>query len=363
MIQVSTLIKQIETQQSVDNKATLSPSALAYNVEAIADLQTATATQMAFIANHKYACQLEDTNAGVVILSKAEFDKLDNNDDNDDDSNKHKFITIVVASPYLAYASCSQLFNNTSNKTNAIYKSSAQNTTVNIHPTAVVAESATIDEGVHIGAYCVIGEHVHIGANSQLSAHVNIEHHAILGKDCVLMPQVTVAHNCAIGDAVRIHTGASIGADGFGFAPTANPADTGWERIAQLGRVLIGNHVRIGANTCIDRGALNDTVIADNVIIDNLVQIAHNVHIGAGTAIAAKTGIAGSTHIGKRCIIGGAVGINGHIHITDDVTITGMSMVTKSIKQSGRYSSGIPLMPSTDWRKSVVTFKNLWKKK
>lgn len=359
MIQVSTLIKQIETQQTVDNKAALSTAELAYHVESIAELQTATEAQMGFIANNKYAAQLDNTKAGVVILSKAELEKLDN---------KHGFIKIVVASPYLAYASCSQLFDETNNsignQSNNINATSTQSVTApNIHPTAVVAKSAHICNGVQIGAYCVVGEYAHIGAGSQLSAHVHIEHHATLGNNCVLMPKVTIAHNCILGDYVRIHTGASIGAEGFGFAPTADPADIGWERIAQLGRVLIGNHVRIGANTCIDRGALNDTVIADNVIIDNLVQIAHNVQIGAGTAIAAKTGIAGSTHIGKRCIIGGAVGINGHIHITDDVTITAMSMVTKSITQAGRYSSGIPLMPSTDWRKSVVMFKNLWKKK
>ena len=151
----------------------------------------------------------------------------------------------------------------------------------------------------------------------------------------------------------------SIGSEGFGFAPTSDPSVKGWERTAQLGRVVIGDHVRIGSQTCIDRGAIDDTVIGNHVIIDNLVQVAHNVCIGDGTAIAAHTGIAGSTTIGKRCIIGGAVGITGHINITDDVILSGMSMVTKSINTAGSYSSGTAAMPTANWRRAAVRFRQL----
>ena len=198
-----------------------------------------------------------------------------------------------------------------------------------------------------------------IGDRSVLDANVVIEANSNIGTDCVIKSQVVIGHDCLLGNHVRLHAGVSIGAEGFGFAPTSNPSITGWERIAQLGRVVIGDHVRIGSQTCIDRGAIDDTVIGNHVIIDNLVQVAHNVRIGDGTAIAAQTGIAGSTTIGKRCIIGGAVGITGHIDITDDVTLSGMTMVTKSITKSGSYSSGTAAMPTANWRRAAVRFRQL----
>lgn len=255
-------------------------------------------------------------------------------------------IALVVATPYLAYASSSQRF----------AKQSAHS---GIHPSAVLADSAFIGADVSIGPFCVIGEQVQIGARSCLDAHVVIESHSTIGTDCVLKSQVVIAHDCIIGNSVRLHTGVSVGSEGFGFAPTVDPSASGWERIAQLGRVIIGDHVRIGSNTCIDRGAIDDTIIGNHVIIDNLVQVAHNVQIGDGTAIAANTGIAGSTIIGKRCVIGGAVGINGHIEITDDVTLSGMTMVTKSIKTAGSYSSGTAAMPTANWRRAAVRFRQL----
>ena len=228
-----------------------------------------------------------------------------------------------------------------------------------IHPSAVIAESAVIGNEVTIGPFCVIGEQVQVGSRSVLDANVVIEANTTIGTDCVIKSQVVIGHDCILGNHVRLHAGVSIGAEGFGFAPTSNPSVTGWERIAQLGRVVIGDHVRIGSQTCIDRGAIDDTVIGNHVIIDNLVQVAHNVRIGDGTAIAAQTGIAGSTTIGKRCIIGGAVGITGHIDITDDVTLSGMTMVTKSITKSGSYSSGTAAMPTANWRRAAVRFRQL----
>ncbi|WP_434354114.1 UDP-3-O-(3-hydroxymyristoyl)glucosamine N-acyltransferase [Psychrobacter sp. HD31] len=339
MVTIAKLIEKIETRQPVMNKLELTGSALALQMQGFARLDKATSQQIGFLAQAKYAYTLTQSNAGVAIVT-------------DGVEVPQNTVALVVSSPYLAYASCSQLFDTA--------------LVANIHPTANIADSAVIGKDVVIGAYASIGEHTKIGNGTQIAANVVIEEDCLIGKNCVIKPNVAIASQTQIGNDVRVHNGASIGSEGFGFAPTKNPADAGeqagWERIVQLGRVIIGNHVRIGANTCIDRGAIDDTVIEDNVIIDNLVQIAHNVHIGAGSAIAANTGIAGSTRLGKRCIVAGAVGIAGHLAICDDVTITAMTMVIKSINQSGTYSSGIPVMPSNDWKRAVVHFRKSGKK-
>lgn len=335
MITIEHLILQIEQRQPVLNKAALSPEQLCFEVSGISSLTTANSTQLSFLADPQYLTYLADSQAGVVLVTEHHAQAV-----------KTATIALVVGSPYLAYASSTQLF-------------SPPQATGIIHPTAIIAENAILGAGVSIGAYCVIGEQVQIGANSCLEAHVVIEANATIGEHCLFKSQVVIGHDCIIGNQVRIHAGASIGAEGFGFAPTSDPSQTGWERIAQLGRVIIGDQVRIGSNTCIDRGAIDDTVIGNHVIIDNLVQVAHNVHIGAGSAIAAQTGIAGSTTLGKRCIVGGAVGITGHIDIADDVTLSGMSMVTKSIKVSGSYSSGTAAMPTAKWRRAAVRFRQM----
>lgn len=335
MITIEQLILQIEQRQPVLNKAELSAAQLCRSLDGVGSLTDAKSTQLSFLANPNYIASLEDSQAAVVLVTQQYCERVPSTS-----------VALVVATPYLAYASGSQLFVRHLSNTG-------------IHPTAVIADSAVIGDGVQIGPYCVIGDYVQIGARSCLDAHVVIEAHTHIGTDSVFKSQVVVGHDCIIGDHVRLHAGVSVGAEGFGFAPTQDPSTSGWERIAQLGRVIIGNHVRIGSHTCIDRGAIDDTVIGDHVIIDNLVQVAHNVHIGAGTAIAANTGIAGSTTIGKRCIIGGAVGINGHIEITDDVILSGMTMVTKSIKTSGSYSSGTAAMPTAKWRRAAVRFRQL----
>lgn len=335
MTTITQLIAQIETRQAVLNKDEMTEQACRTAIDGVGSLNAATKCQLSFLADPRYANKLNDTKAGCVLVTARYQDEVPKNS-----------IALVVPNPYLAYASASQLF-------------SKSHKSASIHPTAVIDETATIGESVSIGAYCVIGAGVVIGARSQLAAHVCIEENVQIGEGTVLGAHVTIAHDCVLGAHVRIHAGASIGAEGFGFAPSADPSTQGWERIAQLGRVIIGDYVRIGSQTCIDRGAIDDTVIGNHVIVDNLVQIAHNVRIGDGTAIAAKTGIAGSTTIGKRCIIGGAVGINGHITITDDVTISGMSMVTKSLTESGSYSSGTVAMPSKEWRRAAVQFRKL----
>ena len=335
MTTINTLITQIEQRQPVLNKAALSPEQLSFRVSGVGSLATASNTQLSFLANPQYISSLEDSQAAIVLVTEHYAKTI-----------QAPTIALSVANPYLAYASSTQLF-------------TPQARTGRIHPTAVVADSAVIGDNVSIGAFCVIGERVQIGQGSCLESHVTIEADTILGEFCVIKSQVVIAHDCIIGNQVRIHSGASIGSEGFGFAPTTDPSQMGWERIAQLGRVIIGDQVRIGSHTCIDRGAIDDTVIGNHVIIDNLVQIAHNVRIGDGSAIAAQTAIAGSTTLGKRCIVGGAVGITGHITITDDVTLSGMTMVTKSISTSGAYSSGTAAMPTAKWRRAAVRFRQM----
>ncbi|WP_201591074.1 UDP-3-O-(3-hydroxymyristoyl)glucosamine N-acyltransferase [Psychrobacter sp. Pi2-51] len=335
MITIEQLITRIEQRQPIINKADLSAEQLQLTLNSVGSLTTANDAQLSFLANSHYVSSLTNSQAAAVFVTAEYRDQV-----------PAMSIALVVAAPYLAYASASQLF-------------ARQTPEVGIHPSAVIADSAIIGEQVSIGPFCVIGDNTSIGARSRLDAHVVVEPHSTIGTDCLIKSQVVIGHDCIIGNHVRLHAGVSVGSEGFGFAPTRDPSITGWERIAQLGRVIIGDHVRIGSQTCIDRGAIDDTVIGNHVIIDNLVQVAHNVHIGDGTAIAAHTAIAGSTSIGKRCVIGGAVGITGHIDITDDVTLSGMTMVTKSIKVAGSYSSGTAAMPTAKWRRAAVRFRQL----
>jgi UDP-3-O-[3-hydroxymyristoyl] glucosamine N-acyltransferase len=213
-----------------------------------------------------------------------------------------------------------------------------------------VSDSATVGEAVVIGAGSVIGEHAWIGAGS------------IVGDDCRvgagsrLHPNVTLLSDCEVGERVIIHSGTVIGADGFGFAPLEGG---GWQKIAQLGGVVIGNDVEIGANCCIDRGALDDTVIEDRCKLDNLIQVAHNVRIGADTAIAACAGIAGSAVIGKRVQIGGASGIAGHITVCDDAIISTMTLISRSVTKPGFYSGIFPSMENAQWERAAAVVRHL----
>lgn len=308
-------------------------------ISGLAPLATAQRHELSFLANPKYQHELPNTQATAALITQDKLELV-----------PAHTVPLVVANPYLAYAMLSQYF---------AYQPTANRAA--IHPTAIIADTATIGEHVSIGAYCVIGDFVRIGEGTVLDSHVTVADFAKIGQHCQLKAYAFVAHHCELGDWVTVHSHASIGNEGFGFAPKGLPDTAGWQKIHQLGKVIIGNHVRIGSQTCIDRGALGDTVIEDNVIIDNLVQIAHNVQIGAGTAIAACTGIAGSSRIGKRCVLAGGVGVVGHIDICDNVTVTGMTMVTKSITQAGSYSSGTPMMPTQLWKRAAIKFKQLTK--
>ena len=296
----------------------------------LATLTTANEGQLSFLANPRYEKSLAATTAGAVILSKEMAALFKGN-------------ALISNNPYLSYAKASQLFS----QRGSVVKG--------IHFSAVVSETATIAASASIGPHCVIGENVIIAADVIIKAGSVVGDHSTIGEGSLLYPNVSVYHGVHIGRHVILHSNAVIGSDGFGFAPSAD----GWEKIEQLGGVSIGDHVEIGASTSIDRGALDDTVVGAGVIIDNQVQIAHNVIIGEYTAIAGCTGIAGSTTIGRHCTIAGGVGIVGHIQVADKVHITAHTLVTKSITKAGSYSSGTPMLETKQWHKAAVRFSQL----
>ena len=291
------------------------------DITAVANLKTAKAGQISFLTDPKYRDDLATSGASAVILKEK-------------DAEHAKCQILVMDDPYVGFARVATLLDSTP----AIAEG--------------VAASAVVEEGVTLGANVALGPNVHIrrgaviGDGVQLGAGVVVGPNARIGSNTRLYPNVNVYHDCVIGENCLIQSGAVIGSDGFGYANERGE----WIKIPQRGRVVIGSRVEIGANTCIDRGAIDDTVIEDNVIIDNLCQIAHNDHIGYGTAIAGCTTIAGSVTIGKYCIIGGTSVINGHISICDGVTLTGRTTVMRTIEQPGVYSSSVPCVPNKEWR-------------
>lgn len=299
-------------------------------VSGLAGLKEATEKDICFVSDPRYVSQLAETSAAAVVVRSDLADKVPNN-------------ALISEDPYLAFARLSQLFDDRPVVPTGIHHSAV------IDSTANVAEDAAIAANVVIEAGAIIGSGVEIGAGSYIGATTCI------GSGSRLAANVTCYHGVKIGERAVIHSGVVIGADGFGFANQKGK----WEKIAQLGSVLIGDDVEIGASTTIDRGALQDTVIEDGVKIDNQVMVAHNVRIGESTAIAACVGISGSTEIGSHCMIAGGVGFAGHLKICDRVFITAMSFVTGSIKQPGSYSSGTALMPTAQWKKSSVRLKQL----
>jgi len=301
-----------------------------YRIDGVGTLSQATPQQITFLANTKYEKFLNQTHAGAVIVAFGMGTELKTN-------------VIEATDPYVAYAKAASLLYPPLKAESAIHA------TAWIDPDAIVAENVNIGPHVTVDKGAVIKSGVIIGAGSVIESNVRI------GENCHIKANVTLCHQVQIGQRVIIHPGAVIGADGFGIAN-----DNGiWIKVPQLGRVLIGNDVEIGANTTIDRGAIEDTVISDGVKLDNQIQIAHNVNIGEHTVIAGCVGIAGSTRIGKYCAIGGGAAIGGHLEIADGVQLTGMSMVTKSISNSGVFSSGIPVEPNKQWHRNVVRHRQM----
>jgi UDP-3-O-[3-hydroxymyristoyl] glucosamine N-acyltransferase len=299
-------------------------------IRQVAPLEHATSDEIGFVAQSKYLNQLASTGAGAVILSADARDATD-------------LPRILTPNPYLYFARVSGLLN------------PPPRPPAGVDPAATVAADAEIATDASIAAGAVVGSGVRIGARSVVGANCVIGDQARIGDDCLLHPNVTIYHRCEVGDRAILHAGCVIGSDGFGFAPR----EGGWEKIPQIGRVLIGDDVEIGACTTIDRGALEDTVIEEGVKLDNLIQVAHNVQIGAHTAIAACTGIAGSTRIGRHCMIGGAAMIFGHIEIADGTRISTNTLITKSLPKAGTYTSALPFSEHEVWQKNAVHMRNL----
>ncbi|MEL0027095.1 MAG: UDP-3-O-(3-hydroxymyristoyl)glucosamine N-acyltransferase [Perlucidibaca sp.] len=301
-----------------------------YRVVGMATLQAAGPEHLAFLANPRYKPSLLETRAGAVMLRA-------------DDAEGYAGQVLILSDPYLAFARLTHRFDRTPRPA------------AGIHASAVVAASAVVPATACIGPLAVIGEGVVLGERVVIESGAVIQDGARVGDDSRIRSRAVIHHDCILGARVSIGAGAIIGGDGFGFAQAGGR----WHKIAQIGRVVIHDNVDVGANTTIDRGALDDTVIHAGVIIDNQVQIAHNVVIGEHTAIAACCGIAGSTRIGARCILGGAVGVVGHIEICDDVQLTAMAMITRSISQPGSYSSGTGFESTDNWRRMVARLRHL----
>ena len=285
-------------------------------IKGIAPLESAQPGQMSFLSNPRYQSQLRSTRATCVIVSEPMRAEAPIG------------VSLIVApNPYLYYARLTQLWR----------LQQARGRSVGIHPSAVVDALAEVDDSAYIGPLCVVERGARIGAGS------------------VLKSRVTVGEDCTIGARCIVHPGVVIGADGFGFAPDGER----WEKIEQLGAVRIGDDVEIGANTCIDRGALQDTVIEDGVKLDNLIQIGHNVRVGRNTAMAGCVGVAGSATIGPNCTVGGGAVVLGHLTIAAGVNVSAATVVTKSISKPGHYTGVFPLDDNASWERNAATLKQL----
>ncbi|PCJ87621.1 MAG: UDP-3-O-(3-hydroxymyristoyl)glucosamine N-acyltransferase [Thiotrichaceae bacterium] len=300
------------------------------NIENVADINQAGNGYLAFVYNARYLPGLKTTKASAVIL-KEEWLKQCNSS------------ALVSDNPRLAFAKAAHLLNSV-----IIADKGVSNT-------AVIASGANIPASVAIDHNAVIKSGTNLGENVQIGACSVIESNVEIGDNTLIYPNVTIGHDIKIGKNCIIYSGAVIGTDGFGYVADGDV----YIKVPQLGSVIIGDNVEIGANTTIDRGALLDTIIHDDVKLDNLVQIAHNVEIGKHTAVSACTGIAGSSKIGKNCIIGGGVGIRDNIEITDNVIITGRTFVSSSLKEPGTYSSSVLVDTNQNWKKNVMRFKRL----
>ena len=286
------------------------------SISALAPLETAQPSELSFLSHPKYQNLLSKSQAGCVIVSPSMKALA-----------LERGACIVTDQPYLYFAKVTQLWKQAQGRGNQPL----------VHPSAVIDPLAIVHQTARIGALCVIEQGAQIGAGTELKS------------------RVTVGENCTIGERCLLHSGVVIGADGFGFAPNQGT----WEKIEQLGAVRIGNNVEIGANTCIDRGALQDTVIEEGVKLDNLIQIGHNVKIGAHTAMAGCVGVAGSAVIGAHCTIGGGAIVLGHLSLADGVNVSAATTVTRSITKPGHYTGMFPLDDNAVWEKNAASLKQL----
>ena len=299
-------------------------------VHGVATLVDAAAGQLGFLANPRYRAQLAGSRAGAVVLRA-------------DDAEAWTGPCLLAVDPYAAFAHIATLFE---------HRPAAA---AGVHPSAVVAPGAQVAASASIGPFCVIDDEAVVGDGAQLGPHCVVGRRCAVGAQSRLVARVTLVCDVTLGRRVLVHPGAVIGADGFGLAFEHDH----WIKVPQLGGVRIGDDCEIGANTTIDRGALGDTVLEEDVRLDNQIQVAHNVRIGAHSALAGCAAVAGSATIGRYCLIGGGAGILGHLNIADRVTVTAMSLVTHSIRDAGEYSSGTPIQPNRQWRRNAARFKHL----
>jgi UDP-3-O-[3-hydroxymyristoyl] glucosamine N-acyltransferase len=306
-------------------------------VTRIATLATAGADAIAFLAHPRYRSQLDDSAAGCVIVAPVLRDSV-----------AGRPAAILCDDPYLAYARLTQWW------AGRVRPAAAPG----VHPSAVVEPGARVAASASIGPLAYVGARAVVGEGAVLAAQSHVGADAQVGAGTRLMAHATLGEGCRIGARGLVHGGAVIGADGFGFAPDA-AAGGAWVKIEQLGGVRIGDDVEIGANTCIDRGALEDTVIEDGVKLDNLVQIGHNVQVGAHSAFAGCVGVAGSARIGRHCTAGGGAIILGHLTLVDHVHVTAATVITRSILKPGRYSGLFPFDDNAAWEKNAATLRQL----
>jgi UDP-3-O-[3-hydroxymyristoyl] glucosamine N-acyltransferase len=299
-------------------------------VDSIASLAAAHAGAVSFLANPKLRPVLEQTRATVVVLDKRSADAC-------------PVAALVAVNPHATFARIAA----------TLYPRPIA--PPGIHPSALVAPDANVDPTAHVGAFAIVGPKVVVGARAFVGPHSIIEEGVEVSEDVRLVARVTLCHHVKVGARCVLQPGAVIGADGFGFAN-----DSGrWLAVPQVGSVILGPDVEVGCNTTIDRGAIGDTVLEEGVKLDNQIQIGHNCLIGAHTAMAACVGLSGSVTVGKRCMIGGMAGIVGHLSICDDVAVTGLSMVSRSITRPGVYSGGIPAEEARTWRRIVGRLKRI----
>jgi UDP-3-O-[3-hydroxymyristoyl] glucosamine N-acyltransferase len=305
-----------------------------HRVDGIASLERAGPRQIGFVAQDRYAGLLRQTRAGCLVVRESLREAA-----------AARGPAIVCDDPYHYYARLSQWW------------ARAQRVPVEpgVHPTAWVEDGAVVDRSAHVGPWVQVCRHAVVAAGAVIEASCHIGAGARVGEGTRMAPRAVLMHGCSLGARGIVHSGAVIGADGFGFAPHQGR----WEKIEQLGGVCIGDDVEIGANTCIDRGALEDTVLEDGVKLDNLVQIGHNVHVGAHTAMAGCAGVAGSARIGRHCTLGGGAIVLGHLELVDHVHITAATVVTRSIREPGRYSGLFPFDDNASWEKNAATLRQL----
>ncbi len=304
-------------------------------IDRLAPLEGAGEHELSFLSHPKYLNKLAYSKAACVVVSPAAEQEA-----------AKRGICIVVDDPYLYFAHVTQFWK--AHHATAL-------TGPLVHPTSFIDPTATVAASARVSAFAVVGAGVVVAEGAHISEHCVLGDGASVGANTLLSPRVTLVAGCTIGERCIVHSGAVIGSDGFGFAPHNGQ----WVKIEQLGAVRIGNDVEIGANTCIDRGALIDTVIEDGVKLDNLIQIGHNVRIGAHTAMAGCVGVAGSAVIGAHCTIGGGAVVLGHLRLADHVHISAASVVTRSIAKAGNYTGFFPIDDNTSWEKNAATAKQL----